>query len=120
MIGCVCKTAKYIVTGPAKIGHVGSQSLTTFQTFGFHNFLFQYGTATKFQSLLIIYLASKHCLQTIQLNFSIEIYVLSNKMVHFSPHALFSQARSQFVCGFMHACKEFYLCDGIKTILTHI
>ena len=35
------------VTGPAKIGHVGSQNLTTFQNFGFHNFLFQNGMATK-------------------------------------------------------------------------
>jgi len=26
------------VTGPAKIGHVGSQNLTTFQTSGSHNF----------------------------------------------------------------------------------
>ena len=32
------------VTGPVKIGHVGSKNLTTFQTFGSHNFLFQYGT----------------------------------------------------------------------------
>ena len=35
------------VTGPAKIGHVGSQNLTTFQTFIFHNILFQYGMAIK-------------------------------------------------------------------------
>jgi len=39
------------VTGPAKIGHVGFQNLTTFQTFGSHNFLFQYGTATKMSVL---------------------------------------------------------------------
>ena len=37
-------------------------NLTTFQTFGSHNVLFQYGAATKF-SVLIIYLALKHCLQ---------------------------------------------------------
>ena len=35
------------VTGPAKIGHVGSQNLTTFQTSDSHNFQFQYSTATK-------------------------------------------------------------------------
>ena len=35
------------MTGPAKIGHVGSQNLTTFQSFGSHNFLFQYGMTTK-------------------------------------------------------------------------
>jgi len=41
-----------IVTGPAKIGHVGPQNLTTFQTFGYQNFLFQYGTATKISELV--------------------------------------------------------------------
>ena len=35
------------VTGPAKIGHAGSQNLTTFQTFVTDNFLFQYGMATQ-------------------------------------------------------------------------
>jgi len=40
-----CKCA--YVTGPAKIEHVSSQILTTFQSFGSHNFLFQYGMATK-------------------------------------------------------------------------
>ena len=42
------------VTGPAKIGHVhvGSQNLTTFQTFVTHNFLFQYGRATKFSEIV--------------------------------------------------------------------
>ena len=41
-----------IVTRPAKIGHVGSQNLTTFQTFGSHKFLFQYDTATKISELV--------------------------------------------------------------------
>ena len=36
------------VTGPAKIGHVGSQNLATFQTFATHNILLQYGMATQF------------------------------------------------------------------------
>jgi len=35
------------VTGPAKI------NLTTFQNFGSHNFLFQYGTATKFSKFVV-------------------------------------------------------------------
>ena len=40
------------VTGPAKIGHVGPKNLTTFRTFGSHNFLFQYSTATKISELV--------------------------------------------------------------------
>ena len=34
-----------------------------FQTFGSHSFSFQYGMATNFLGLLIIYLALQHCLQ---------------------------------------------------------
>ena len=41
-------TVVLYVTGPAKIGHVGSQNLTTFQTFVSHNFLLQYSMATQF------------------------------------------------------------------------
>ena len=40
------------VTGPAKIGHVGSQNLITFQTFVTHNFLLQYGMATQFSEIV--------------------------------------------------------------------
>ena len=40
------------MTGPAKIGHVGSQNLTTFQTFVAHNFLLQYGMATQFSEIV--------------------------------------------------------------------
>jgi len=40
------------VAGPAKIGHVGSQILTTFQSFGSYNFLFQYSMATKISELV--------------------------------------------------------------------
>ena len=40
------------MTRPAKIGHVGSQNLTTFQSFGSHNFLFQYGMTTKISELV--------------------------------------------------------------------
>ena len=40
------------MTGPAKIGHVGSQNLTTFQNFVPHNLLFQYGMATQFSEIV--------------------------------------------------------------------
>ena len=40
------------VTGPAKIGYVGSQNSTTFQTFVTHNFLLQYGMATQFSKIV--------------------------------------------------------------------
>ena len=44
-------TVQY-VTGPAKIGHVGSQNSTTFQTFVTHNFLLQYDMATQFSEIV--------------------------------------------------------------------
>ena len=40
------------VTGPAKIGHVGSQNLTTFQNFVAHNFLLQYGVAPQISEIV--------------------------------------------------------------------
>ena len=40
------------MTGPAKIGLVGSQNLTTFQTFVTHYFLLQYGMATQFSEIV--------------------------------------------------------------------
>jgi len=40
------------VTGPAKIGYVGSQNLDIFQTFVTHNFLLQYGIATRFSEIV--------------------------------------------------------------------
>ena len=36
---CKWRSVKQFVTGPAKISHVSSQNLTTFQTFITHNFL---------------------------------------------------------------------------------
>ena len=48
LLGTFPAINKQFVTGPAKIGHVGSQNLTTFQTFVTHNFLLQYGMATQF------------------------------------------------------------------------
>ena len=46
------KSFTIIVTGPAKKDHVGSQNLTTFQTFVTHNFLFQYSMATQFSEIV--------------------------------------------------------------------
>ena len=43
----MCHICVIYVTGPTKIGHVGSQNLTTFQTFVTHNFLLQCGMATQ-------------------------------------------------------------------------
>ena len=43
---------RLFVTGPAKIGHVGCQNLTTFQSFVTHNFLLQYGMATQFSVIV--------------------------------------------------------------------
>ena len=82
------------VTGPAKIGHVGSYNLTTFQTFGSHNFLFQYRTATKFSRFFDNLFGFTTLLTESKYYISILRYVSSKDMVYFSPHALFSQARS--------------------------
>ena len=41
-----------IVTGPVKIGHVGSQNLSTFQTLVMNNFLLQYNMATQFSEVV--------------------------------------------------------------------
>jgi len=79
------------VTGPAKIGHVNFKNLTTFQTFGSHNFLFQYGMDTKISELFYNLFGFKTLLKE---SISVLRYVLSNDMVYFSPHALFLQARS--------------------------
>ena len=40
------------MTAPAKIGHVGSQNLITFQTFVTHKLLLQYGMATQFSEIV--------------------------------------------------------------------
>ena len=82
------------MTKPAKIGHLGSQNLTTFQSFGSHSFSFQYG---KISELVIIFLGFTTLLTESKYSISVWRYVLSNGMVYFSPHALFSQAGSQMV-----------------------
>jgi len=85
------------VTGPVKIGHVGSQNLTTFQTFFTHNFLLQYGMATQFTEIVHNLTDFPTHLTEPKYYISALRYVLSNQMVYFSPHALFLQARSQIV-----------------------
>ena len=84
------------MTGPAKIGHVGSKNLTTFQTFGSHNFLFQYGKATKFSELVDNLFGFTNFLTESKYYISVLGYVLSNDMVYFNPHSLFLQARYYF------------------------
>jgi len=68
------------VTGPAKIGHVGSQNLTTFQTFVTYNFLFQYGMATQFSEIVHNLTGfPTHLTEPMQiLHFSIEIYLIKS------------------------------------------
>ena len=85
------------MTGPAKIGHVGSQNLTTFQTFVTHNFLFQYGMATQFSEIEHNLIGVPPHLTEPKYYISALRYVSSNHMVYFSPHALFSQAWSHIM-----------------------
>ena len=85
------------VTGPAKIGHVGSQNLTTFQTFVTHNSLLHYGMATQFLEIVNNLTGFSTHLTEPKYYISVLRYISSNHMVHFSPHTLFSQARSQMV-----------------------
>ena len=73
------------MTGPAKIGHVGSQNLTTFQTFGFHNFLFQYGVATKISWFFDNLFGFTTLLTEFKYYISVLRYVSSNGMIYFSP-----------------------------------
>jgi len=84
------------VAGPAKIGHVGSQNLTTFQTFITHNFLLQYGMATQFSEIVHNLTGFPSYLTEPKYYISVLRCISSNHMVYFSPHALFLQARSQF------------------------
>ena len=75
------------MTGPAKIGHVSSQNLTTFQTFVTHNFLLQYGMATKFSLIAHNLTGFPTHLTEQKYYISLLRYALSNHMVYFSPHA---------------------------------
>ena len=85
------------MTGPAKIGHVGSQNSTTFQTFVIHNSLFQYGMATQFSVIVHNLIGFPTHLTEPKYYISALRYVSSNHMVYFSPHALFLQARSHIL-----------------------
>ena len=87
------------VTGPAKIGHVGSQNLTTFQNFVTHNFLLQYDMATQFSEIVHNLTGFPTHLTEIKYYISVLRYVSSNHTVYFSPHALFTQAQSQIDMG---------------------
>ena len=91
------QSVSQIVTGPAKIGHVGSQNLTTFQIFVTHNFLLQYGMATQFSEIVHNLTGFSPQLTDPKYYISVLRYVSSNHMMYFSPHALFSQARSQLL-----------------------
>ena len=88
------------VTGPAKIGHVGSKNLTTFQTFVTHNFLLQYGMATQFSEIVHNLTGFPAHLTEPKYFISVLTYVSSNHMVYFSPHLLFSHAWSQIAVRF--------------------
>ena len=94
------------MTGPAKIGHVSSQNLITFQTFVTHYFLLQHGIARKFSETVhnltgfLTHLTEPKCYILVLR------YVSSNHMVYFSPHALFLQARSHFTFDRDHSYKK--------------
>jgi len=89
------------VTGPVKIGHVDYQNLTTFQTFVTHNFLLQYGMATKFSEIVHNLTGFPTHLTETKYYISVLRYVSPNHMVYFSPHALFSQAQSHLILTHM-------------------
>jgi len=62
-----------------------------------HNFLYQYGTATKFYRFVDNLFGFTTLLKESKCYISVLRYVSPNNMVYFSPHALFLQAWSQIV-----------------------
>ena len=96
------------MTGPVKIGHVGSQNLTTFQTFVTHcythNFLLQYCMTTQFSVIVHNLTGFSTHLTEPTYYISVLRYVSSSHMVHFSSHALFSQARSHLKNALLCSC----------------
>jgi len=68
------------VTGPAKIGHVGSQNLTKFQNSGSYKILFQHGTAIKKSELVENIFGFTTLLTESKYQISELRYVLSNDM----------------------------------------
>jgi len=90
--------------------------LTTFQTFGSHNFLFQYGTATKFSELIENVFGFTKFLTESKCYISVLRYVSSNDIVYFSPHALFSQARSHMLLSCFLRLYYSYIIKPSQTI----
>ena len=74
--------------------------MTTFQSLGSHNFLLQYGMATKFSRFVHNLFGFKQLLTEFKYHILVLRYVSSNNMVYFSPHALFLQAQSH-ICLFI-------------------
>ena len=64
---------------------------------GPHNFLFQYGMATKFSRFVDNLFGFNKLLTESKYYISVLRYVESNNMVCFSPHALFSKAWSHIL-----------------------
>ena len=84
--------------GPAKIGHVGPQNLTTFQTLAIITLYSNMVQSQKFQSLLIIYLALEHCLQNPNTKF--QHWDMSHQM------ALYILAHMPYFRRPMYICME--------------
>ena len=80
------------MTGPAKIGHVGSKNLINFQNFVTHNSLFQYSMPAQFSESVHNLTGFLTHLTEPKYYIVVLTYVSSNHMVYFSSHALFSQA----------------------------
>ena len=84
------KPQSLFMTRPAKIGHVGSQNLTTFQTIVTRNFILQHGMATQFSESVHNLTGFPTHFTELKCYISVLRYVSSNHIVYFSPHALFS------------------------------
>ena len=83
------------MTGPAKIGHVhGLSKFDYFSNFVTHNFLLQYGMATKVSEMVHNLTGFPTHLTETKYYISVLRYVPLNDKVYFSPNDLFSQARS--------------------------
>ena len=75
----------------------GLLKLALFQSLSSHNFLFQYGLATKFSRFVDNLFGFTTLLTESKYYILVLRHVESNNMVYFSPHALFSQARSHII-----------------------
>ena len=90
---------KQYVTGPAKIGHVGSQNLCTFQTFVTHNFLLKFGMAT--QILEVVHNLTGFSTHLTEPKYYISVlrYVSSN---HIMP--CYRRPGQIFISVFLYSC----------------